>query len=400
MNSRHSTDPSRTRRPAPTRPKGFTLVELLVVIAIIAMLVGLLIPAVQRAREAGRRATCMNNQQQLGKAIMGYATSKDKFPPLFAIQPNSPTGSPPFSVGWVPNILPSIEQNNLYQLYQANTWNTLVAAGSSTATRVATLVCPSRNPTQGPAPLSYVLNAGFTDFRNAAAGTSTDFKTNGVFFDEYTPKVFNMTSPSKAIIETIDLAYLSSHDGSSKTLMLSENLDALDWIALPPVGAGPTTPPQQQPASPLPSPTAFLPPQLGATGISTLNNPNEYGMSWWQGFIWMIDTVLPTPSNFGMAGVYPTGQRLNKNIELAPTSDRDNGRPSSAHSGGFLVTMCDGHSQFMSDDIDYRVYCLLMAPDSAGAKYPNGTPTPATVIYPADWKPSGVLTPISEADFQ
>ena len=149
MNSRNSANPLRTGRLAPSRPSGFTLVELLVVIAIIAMLVGLLIPAVQAAREAGRRSTCMNNQQQLGKAIAGYVTSKDKFPPLSAIQPNSPTPTQPFSVGWVPNILTLIEQNNLYQLYQANTWNTLVAAGSSTATRISTLVCPSRNPTLG-----------------------------------------------------------------------------------------------------------------------------------------------------------------------------------------------------------------------------------------------------------
>ena len=75
-----------------------------------------------------------------------------------------------------------------------------------------------------------------------------DFKNNGVFFDEYSPKVFNMTNPAnRAIIETIDLAYLSTHDGSSKTLMLSENLDALDWIALPTQSAAGAPP--QQPAS-------------------------------------------------------------------------------------------------------------------------------------------------------
>jgi prepilin-type N-terminal cleavage/methylation domain-containing protein len=405
MNSRHSADPLRTDRPAPRRPSGFTLVELLVVIAIIAMLVGLLIPAVQRAREAGRRATCMNNQLQLGKAIAGYAAAKDKFPPLFAMQPD-PAGGTRYSVGWVPNMLPYIERNDLYQLFQANTWFTLVATGNPTATRVGNLVCPSRNPTQGPAPLSYVVNAGMTDINAAYNGVPMDFKSNGVFFDEFTPKVFNLTSGNRAIIETIDLAYMSTHDGSSKTLMLSENLDALDWIALPPTPAGPGTPPQQPAPVPLPSPTGILPPQLNATGVTVLDS-GQFGMSWWQSFTWTLEVPPPysaPPLNtYGIAGMAPTGVRLNKNIEFTPTSDRDNGRPSSTHPGGFLVTMCDGHSQFMSDDIEYRVYCLLMAPDSAGARYPWTSPTPAIPVqYPGalQWQVGGVLVPLSETDFQ
>ena len=112
MNRPSTLDVSRALKTARAR-RGFTLVELLVVIAIIAMLMGLLIPAVQRAREAGRRATCMNNQKQIGTAVTGYATSKDKMPPLFSPMPLSITaaGVPTSAVGWVPPLLQYLEAN-------------------------------------------------------------------------------------------------------------------------------------------------------------------------------------------------------------------------------------------------------------------------------------------------
>ncbi|MEX0979275.1 MAG: DUF1559 domain-containing protein, partial [Pirellulales bacterium] len=145
------------------------------------MLVGLLVPAVMRAREAGRRATCLNNQQQVGKAIMNYVTAKDKFPPLFSLQPPSALLPGPTAVGWVPPMLPYLEQNPLYQTFQANTWNTLTSA------EVATLICPSRNPTNSPAPLSYIVNAGVTDFFTSPNATTPlmDYHDNGIYFEEF-----------------------------------------------------------------------------------------------------------------------------------------------------------------------------------------------------------------------
>lgn len=90
--------------------RGFTLVELLVVIAIIGVLVALLLPAVQTAREAARRSQCSNNLRQLGLALHNHHDS-------FGVLPFGRTGGRPQSISWAPLILPYIEQKNLLDLF-------------------------------------------------------------------------------------------------------------------------------------------------------------------------------------------------------------------------------------------------------------------------------------------
>jgi prepilin-type N-terminal cleavage/methylation domain-containing protein/prepilin-type processing-associated H-X9-DG protein len=129
---------------------GFTLVELLVVIAIIGVLVALLLPAVQAARESARRMQCTNNLKQLGLALHNFHDVNKIFPPALDELPNSPAATPNASVwktSWVPHILPFIEQQALHQQYRFDrSWNdsaTNAAVGGPIRQQVKGFLCPS-----------------------------------------------------------------------------------------------------------------------------------------------------------------------------------------------------------------------------------------------------------------
>ncbi|MCC9607143.1 DUF1559 domain-containing protein [Blastopirellula sp. JC732] len=134
-----------------SRHSGFTLVELLVVIAIIGVLIALLLPAVQQAREAARRMTCSNHIKQLGLALHNYHDTNRVFPPgTFAAQLNSSLGSNPGSMSWMPTILPFIEQGPLSDQLTPymKTRNSASFPTALMNTVIETLECPS-DPNRG-----------------------------------------------------------------------------------------------------------------------------------------------------------------------------------------------------------------------------------------------------------
>ena len=188
--------------------RGFTLVELLVVISIIGVLVGLLLPAVQSARAAGRRTQCQNNMRNVAMGILGYANLQGKFPPAGVISddPNkSNPGQPPIDVprnqgivswhdpkctpdslevpmyNWVVEILPFIDQQDLSNAWAQqgpdssgaivpysylNTKATQAAQPSNYqigSTALGVLRCPDdATALPGQGNLSYVVNGGFS----------------------------------------------------------------------------------------------------------------------------------------------------------------------------------------------------------------------------------------------
>jgi prepilin-type N-terminal cleavage/methylation domain-containing protein len=114
---------------------GFTLIELLVVIAIISTLIGMLLPAVQKAREAASRAQCQNNLKQIGLAMLNFESGRGSLPP----SRTSPTGRT-----WAGLILPEIEQENLYRAWDSTRPYYEQSNPIARMTGVRIYFCPSR----------------------------------------------------------------------------------------------------------------------------------------------------------------------------------------------------------------------------------------------------------------
>lgn len=221
----------------PTRQRlAFTLIELLVVIAIIAILIGLLLPAVQKVREAAARTKCENNLKQIGLALHNYADQRGNFPAAYE---NTSMYNPTF--GWAARILPYVEQGNLYTALGVDTapfgtpWTyvsgfPIPTPNATSQTKLTIYRCPSDpSPDLNPERLNFPM-CNYRAICGSDTGIYTAPNARGVMFYNSFVKFTDIT------------------DGTSNTLVVGECIYdsragkiATTWIGYTGVRVNPAT---------------------------------------------------------------------------------------------------------------------------------------------------------------
>jgi len=341
--------------------QGFTLVELLVVIAIIGVLVALLLPAIQAAREAARNAQCKNNVRQIALALLNFESSKKEFPSGgwgYRWMGDADAGTGPRQPGgWVYQVAPFIEQANITLLGKGTSGAAKMAAGAQQrATVIPMFYCPSRRSPVGLGPGEpfkgeFTFNADSPPFDSKSdyaisGGTKVYDSTSGPNpnetatdcdgrFPNCTFQVSDLLLASEwngIVCQRIGVKIRQISDGTSNTILAGEK---------------------------------FLAPAFYSTPTYRNGTPTNYGddnpgdnSSMWQGYD--QDTVRGASGKLGDSGqpegLLPMrddtpGPEPNK----YPTNDARH-RFGSAHTSNVNMAYVDGSVHGVEFEIDYKVW--------------------------------------------
>ena len=381
----------KTRRCLNTRSGvrcGFTLIELLVVISIIAVLMSLILPAVQSARESARRLECLNNIRAIGLALTGRATALNGKLPAYGtfgpttigIDPSTsplPQGNEPLH-SWVFDILPYIDQTAVYDRWErAAHYNSTVddvavarADGSTnlslrTNISMKVLQCPddptSFNINGG---LSYVVNAGYANLRQNGLLNGTWSHLGGLIGHHH---------------ENINLNWDPRRRSSSNVAQGVNAEDAkvtrnsgLFWRTNGPVGTIPASSGNSLTLSQIYDGAGQT--IMATENINAARDPQSFdqiqGWGWSAPYMFNVAFVYPINPRFpsdprgrlGAALQDPNFPQSRINSDRSGANDGNSPFPSSNHPGGINVVMCDGAARFMNELIDVGVYARLITP--------------------------------------
>jgi prepilin-type N-terminal cleavage/methylation domain-containing protein/prepilin-type processing-associated H-X9-DG protein len=325
------------------RRSGFTIVELMVVIAVIGLLIALLLPAVQSAREASRRIQCKNNLKQLALAVIGYESARKVYPPCGKGENVSPdVYRGPFNprgglmLSWAVLVLPYMEENALYRRFDLQR-TVFDQPDEPQATQLRSMICPS-DETEG----RVFVDATLTNGKRLGKGNYAAYASpSHINWADLHPGAFGGNKPH-AVKDIVD--------GTSRTIALSEVRTRANE--------------QDQRG-------AWAVPWIGSSVLSFDMHPDK-NQIYIGRFVAWEDSLGKTqpPNNQGENHdmLYIVPDQAGSQLEMMPADLYESpylswlsAAPRSRHPKGVHVAFLDGHVGFLPDSIDEFAMAYLIS---------------------------------------